>query len=432
MSTPPESMPAMGRPLPHLLLFEPDVGGHHADYLDHLLKHWLELTRQSPAGHPPVRLSVVTAPGFADQHGDLVRRFSVPTLAWVMLEPQEMDEMRQAAGLVHASLARWRLATRYAARLAADHCLLMYVDHHQLPLALQFRAPCPVSGIYFRPTFHYRRLSRRPLARQEQLRAWRQWLLIRAALANPSLAYLFCLDPYAAEHLDLHGRRVVHVPDPVRVPSVDDAQVEALKRCLGLESGRQVFLLFGDFRGMDNWRRKGVEPLLTALGLLSPEVARRTAVLLAGRQEPSDEARLTQAVQALCQQLPLQVVNQPGYLPEEQVQALFHLANVVLIPYQRHVGMSGQLVRAAAAGRPVLASNYGLVGALVREYGLGLAVECGEPAALAAALARFVVEGAPSDFEPQAARAWGLAHHGEAFAHRIFSRILGRLGAGSP
>ncbi|GIV76371.1 MAG: hypothetical protein KatS3mg050_0765 [Litorilinea sp.] len=422
----------MERKLPHLLLFEPDVGGHHADYLDHLLTHWLELTRRAQDGYPPARLSVVTAPAFADQHGDLVRRFSAPTLAWVMLAPQEVDEMRQATGLVQASMARWRLAIRYATRLAADHCLLMYADHHQLPLALQRRAPCPISGIYFRPTFHYEGLTGHRFSWQERLRAWRQWILIRAALANPSLACLFCLDPYAAESLDPHGQQVVHVPDPVRVPSVEEAQVEALKQCLGLESGRQVFLLFGDFRGMDNWRRKGVEPLLAALGLLSPEVARRTAVLLAGRQEPSDEARLTQAVQALCQQLPLQVVNQPGYLPEEQVQALFHLADVVLIPYQRHVGMSGQLVRAAAAGRPVLASDYGLVGALVREHRLGLAVECSEPAALAAALARFVVEGAPPDFEPQVARAWGLAHHGEAFAHRIFSRILGRLEAGSP
>jgi len=50
------------------------------------------------------------------------------------------------------------------------------------------------------------------------------------------------------------------------------------------------------------------------------------------------------------------------------------------------------LLLAAAAGKPVLSSDYGLMGELVRRYQLGLAVDSTVPRELAQALSRCLVD----------------------------------------
>ena len=61
---------------------------------------------------------------------------------------------------------------------------------------------------------------------------------------------------------------------------------------------------------------------------------------------------------------------------------MFAACDVVLLPYLGHFGSSGLQVRAAGAGRPVIASDEELVGRLVREHGLGPVFPSGNAAAL--------------------------------------------------
>ena len=52
--------------------------------------------------------------------------------------------------------------------------------------------------------------------------------------------------------------------------------------------------------------------------------------------------------------------------------------------------MSGILVRAAAAQKPVLSSGFGLMGEITRLYELGLTVDSSIPAQIAEGLCRFL------------------------------------------
>ena len=74
------------------------------------------------------------------------------------------------------------------------------------------------------------------------------------------------------------------------------------------------------------------------------------------------------------------------FLSTDELAALVKRSDVVMAPYQRHVGSSGALVWAARHGRPVLAQQYGLVGALVRRHGLGLTVDSSDAERLAGAM----------------------------------------------
>src|SRR3954454_19597631 len=61
-------------------------------------------------------------------------------------------------------------------------------------------------------------------------------------------------------------------------------------------------------------------------------------------------------------------------------------ARVVVAPYPRHRGMSRLILEAAAVGTPVVADRYGLMGRLVKDHGLGIAVSTARPAVFRDAL----------------------------------------------
>ena len=85
---------------------------------------------------------------------------------------------------------------------------------------------------------------------------------------------------------------------------------------------------------------------------------------------------------------PARLIGRLGRVPDDQVPAYLAAADAVLLPYRRsHIGTSGVLQRAAASGRPVVATDVGQVGPLVRDNGLGVVVEPESPQALADGIA---------------------------------------------
>jgi glycosyltransferase involved in cell wall biosynthesis len=75
-----------------------------------------------------------------------------------------------------------------------------------------------------------------------------------------------------------------------------------------------------------------------------------------------------------------------GYLPAQEVQICFELADVVLMLYQGHTGMSSVLVRAAMAGKAMLGTELGMIGELIRARGLGKVVDASDALAVGNAL----------------------------------------------
>ncbi|MGB5714087.1 MAG: glycosyltransferase, partial [Waterburya sp.] len=88
-------------------------------------------------------------------------------------------------------------------------------------------------------------------------------------------------------------------------------------------------------------------------------------------------------VETFCRTKPVQIIGHYQFVPEQDVSQYFQLADFVLAPYQKHIGMSGILLLAAAAQKPILSSNYGLMGELVRQYQLGLTVDSTLPQEIA-------------------------------------------------
>jgi glycosyltransferase involved in cell wall biosynthesis len=85
--------------------------------------------------------------------------------------------------------------------------------------------------------------------------------------------------------------------------------------------------------------------------------------------------------------------------------------------------MSGTLVLAAAAQKPVLSSNYGLMGKLVQDYHLGLTLDSTQPREIAKGLTRFLQEPESVLCDRTLMKKFAEQNSAEKFADVIFNHI---------
>ncbi|NES18729.1 MAG: glycosyltransferase [Symploca sp. SIO3E6] len=400
-----------------LLIFDLFVTGHHAEYILHLVRYW---HKQKLSG----TLDILVAPQFLHLHPDVVSTAldnDQSKIKFFTISPEEEAKLKAEESSLHRvvrSFQEWNLIHKYVKQLKPTQCLLMYFDSLLLSLAATGRLPCPLSGIYFRPIFHYSNFSGCTLSRHERVLQLRDKLTLPRLMRHPRFQTLFCLDPLAVEHINqlkTHGK-AIPLPDPVQIYSDSDSQVEKLKETLGIQPSRITFLMFGVPQ-----KRKGIYQLLEAIALLPSNLCQKLCLLFVGQRysDPLIQTRKAELTEAL----PIQVISQEEFIPEQEIQNYFQVADVILAPYQRHIGMSGILVRAAAAQRPVLSSNYGIMGEIVKRYHLGITVDSTVPAEIAQGLARFLLE-APANFcDFSQMKDFALQNSAEKFAKTIFQRL---------
>jgi glycosyltransferase involved in cell wall biosynthesis len=130
--------------------------------------------------------------------------------------------------------------------------------------------------------------------------------------------------------------------------------------------------------------RKGIEELLSAFHR-AKKLAADDRVLLVGRATPPIRDLLQTRYDQLIRQQRIIVVDR--YVSDEELGAAFFAADVVAVTHPRQIGSSGTLVRAAAAERYLLTSDFGWVGWVTGLFQLGSAVHVYDVDALSAALA---------------------------------------------
>jgi glycosyltransferase involved in cell wall biosynthesis len=395
-------------------------GGHHFEHLQYLLEYWLNKKQRES-------LIIAGDPGFL-RYSRLSQLIAEGARCGVFFEPVDCFGRRNAnrLSLVRHSLAAGQRLRALIERIRPGKCLLTYFDHFQLAFAVNLRFPFPIefAGIYFRPSFHYGTFrSERHADLSERLKRMRQSTILRAAMRNPHLRGLFCLDPYSAPVIERINPRVraVPLPDPVVVQSAPVPVPEGFAQSLTLEHGRIVMLLFGALDA-----RKGTFRTLEACATLPAEIAQRLCIIFAGRVPESNAKLLAAEIDRTRQNSRVQLVLLDRFIEEDEARDLFEIADAILLPYQRFIGSSGVLLRAAAAGKPVIGTNFGLIGRLIEDHRLGLAIDSESPKALADAISRFIAVEPSTLFDPDSARQLARDNSPPAFAETIFDFLRGR------
>jgi glycosyltransferase involved in cell wall biosynthesis len=368
-----------------VLFFEPEHLGHQPSYV-RAVAEWLD--RERPPLEAVFSVSADLVARLRDEDGVELARIARLRL----LEPGDLAACNDGP-IYRRGMARWRLILREMSAAGASHAHALFLDPLQLPLALGHDAGDDrgISGILFRPSVHdvYRESSGRGL--RERVRDQLKRVSYAGMLRNPSLKAVLSLDPlfpaYAHRRF-AEGGKVRSVPDPIieaESGGAPSAPAPAAKPVAGQREPRCCFLLFGALS-----ERKGVKVVLQALESMSDEQRGQVRVLLAGRLDEDCRAAVAGARARLAEAgretEELEVLDR--FLSTDELAALVRQCDVVMAPYQRHVGSSGALVWAARHGRPVLAQQYGLVGAMVRRHGLGVSVDSSDVHSVADAMVR--------------------------------------------
>lgn len=228
-------------------------------------------------------------------------------------------------------------------------------------------AKVTTSGILFSPATSVWSNSRFDWL--EKLRSLREIYRLRHLQRRANLSRLFVLND---KHTALRLNHLIKLPEGVHSlvdPVASSSGFPASSRPLGRDFPSQHinFLLLGALRS-----GKGVAEALREFGSWVPPEGKVARLTLAGAATASFETELQDGI-ANFQRLeaPVELVLDLGFLSTDQIARHLDAADYVLLPYLRPLGSSGLLGHAARANKPVLACRGGLIGKLVREYGLG-------------------------------------------------------------
>lgn len=389
-----------------IAFFDPYSGGHHPEHLAYLIEEWT-LNYQVVCS-----LEVITTQANLRLHTKLMQWFNHPPEGLSFYLIAEL----QATSLFKKNIEQGNLLTQYIRSKKPDHVFCLFFDHLQIALVqnLKFNYPVTFSGIYFRAMWHYGQWH--DISWKDQIRAMRQKVLLHAALRNRHFSALFCFDPYIVPILQKNYKRskqIVALPEPFSEQVIE--HTNTLKEWT--ESGKRKRLLLTGV--LDE--RKGVLALLKALALLDTPTLQQLSIVLAGKLDITIQNFVTKQISEL-RLNGLEIILQNGFIPYESLAAYVQASNVVLIPYQNHVGSSGLLIRAAKATKPVISQHYGLMGQWVRENKLGLAVNTCDPTSLASGI-REALAGRFS-FSPASNAFFAQQHSTKDFVNVIWKGIM--------
>lgn len=339
-----------------VLIYEPNSSGHRFTYVRLLVQ---ALSRM---GVVPILATDENAPATEQFHHQIE-----PVLSQLKLEATL--KLRPEAGGVSDPL----LLLETMGRLKPDHVYIPYADVLAQHLGMRKLKGKPlwdpnveVEALLMRGTFAY------PGGLKTRLKANFSWKLA----TRVPWTTLFHLDPLVIAALGARvPRNLQLLPDPVE--EVKTLSKEEARTRLNLASQP---LYVGCVGGLDV--RKGVDLLVRAFCAREPRSD--VKLLLAGKMSPEIKA-LVSNVQVVGHHAD-SIITLDRYLSNEEMDAALQALDLVCTPYPRHIGSASFVIRAAAVGRPVLGSNFGWLGYVIPQFGLGACCPVEDTLAFAAEL----------------------------------------------
>jgi glycosyltransferase involved in cell wall biosynthesis len=172
--------------------------------------------------------------------------------------------------------------------------------------------------------------------------------------------------PHAVRMMENHSphlREVVSfLPDPIESP-IHFSRDSACDK-LGLNPNHRYVSLVGLIE-----QRKGVFELLHAARSLDHSLPETTKFLLAGRCTEQVRSALRDEFYPLIQKQRVVVLDK--HLAQDELWAACYASSLMTLPYPQHQNSASLLIRAAAAGVPVLCNAIGWMHETTQQYGLG-------------------------------------------------------------
>lgn len=402
----------------HIMLFDLYSNGHHAIYIKQLCWYWID---QQCTG----KLSIVVSASYVLQHRQLLafirRHQSEKIVLYIIPGLLPLENERSILNLLRNDRLHGQFARQYIEQLRPTHVMFLFMDHIQIAMGsgLRFNYEVVLSGILFRPTLHYPAIGCPAASWKERIWHARKKMILRYALRNRHMRYLFSLDPYAVPYLQRLSKHTTCfvLPDGYTHTPSQKMPID-MRNGLGVEPKRLIALFFGIVS-----ERKGIRKVIESLDELSTSAQKQLCLLIVGRSSKEESWWITKKLAAIKRTNAVQVIWNNCFVPDYSIQDFFCCSDLALVTYQRHVGSSHVLIRAAAEGVPVLGSDYGLVGKNIVTHQLGIATETTKAKAIARSLEAWIYNDSLGSFNIEHARAFAAQNDAKQFSATIFNAL---------
>jgi len=431
----------------NVLLFDLYAGGHHLEYASALRR---ALTaRDSSLSVDFLTVAPTEKHGMYFEEDDLVYLRDRSPLTDRPAVVPDRDPFGTAYDFLATSVRNptWDLVGEFADHAAAgDYDVVHVLEADKILGALRYHCDRPdlpptvatINGVFFKPDSAPLPAARPLCALLERaggrtftrycppaLRRGRDWDRWYLATCLDEGVFDHLTVPSAAAQADIAADatgaavdRISVAPDPVESWDPDSLSQAAARERLDLPAEGPTVLFFGQMR-----EEKGIGTLLDAVATYDGPPF---TLVLAGPPSAITSADVAAAADGS----PVTVVDRLEYVPESDVFAYFRAADGVVLPYEQSFGElrpSTVFTKACAAGRPVIASDFGTLGRHVREWDLGLLCEPESSAGLAATLGEFVaaegsdhdVDAGPTHYDPDSMAAYVAARTYERLAETV-------------
>ncbi len=150
--------------------------------------------------------------------------------------------------------------------------------------------------------------------------------------------------------------------------------------------GKENLLVFGS---IDD--RKNLINIIDALRLLPAEIKNKIHLVIAGKLESSVREKYLAYIEKYKNEI--SIAYNDGFVNAEEREPLFDKCDLVLMPYINFFSASSVLGHTIIHNKNVVVSNKGLIGRIVKEHKIGIAVDTSSPEEIKNGIYELLVNG---------------------------------------
>jgi len=371
-----------------ILLFDLLTSGHHLSYASYLARYLRE------AGDEVLFVTAQQSGAFQvlqDRYGVKVEYLAINKKLSQVRAPSQsklVSKLTRNLRTAHHLIDCFRLANRWQVDVVHILCLddiepALYIAHLKRQFSPEDRS-WSLWGTLHSPYFVTDQHSSVSVSKRFQY--YLKLTAIRRVIANNSLSGIFVHTSGIRETLlkalgnkEEQVRKVKEIPYPVELLS-DSCSMKDARKKLGLPQDIPLLLFFGGLR-----YNKGLDIVIDAIRDLDDTFQ----LVIAGQPEYFTKSHIEDWLASFKD--PSKVICRLRYIPEEEVKYYFLSADAVILAHKKNFkGQSGPLLQACAAGKPVISTDVGEIGNIVKENGLGMVVEPDSTEALRQGIKQFL------------------------------------------
>ncbi len=356
------------------LIYDRDANGHHLDYLGFLINFLLTQPAETRANY----LFVVNHA--AKERFD----YALNDIHFYFLSEEYIRTSDAQRNILTRAAFEFEFLENLADQYGINHIVFMFLDIFQVEIGKRTRIQNSIklSGILFIPfRGQYEDNSSWKRRLKTKLKGFRKFLQMRWLLQNKNVETIFILNDRKCveEFNSKFGRRFKLLPDPIDTQVSTNATRQELIKKYDIPAHKKLLLIYGMLSP-----KKNIENILAALAHLGKDERQNLCLLFAGEVEAYYQEHLVRIIAEAELCFPeMSFIKHSYFFNPVATDEIFMVSDLILVPYINFFNSSNVIGLSAKHNKPLIASKYGVMADLVKEYKLGALTDPNSPAEIA-------------------------------------------------